>query len=64
MYHFNMYFCILLVQWPFYLLGGEGGGGNVHEFHDANELLLYKLVSLQCTGLTCGGSIYPYIDAL
>ena len=31
--------------------------------HD-HELLLYKHVSLQCTGLTCGGSIYPHIDAL
>ena len=25
---------------------------------------LYKLVALQCTGLTCCGSIYPHIDAL
>ena len=34
-----------------------------HYTHD-HELLLYKLVALQCTGLTYGGSIYPHIDAL
>ena len=34
-----------------------------HYTHD-DELLLYKLVDLQCTGLTGGGSIYPHIDAL
>ena len=30
----------------------------------AHKLLLYKLVSLHCTRLTCGGSIYPHIKAL
>ena len=29
-----------------------------------HELLLYKCCVLQCTELTCGGSIYPHIDAL
>ena len=30
----------------------------------SHELFLYKHVALQYTGLTCGGIIYPYIDAL
>ena len=36
----------------------------LHVIVHAHRLLLYKLVSLHCTGLTCVGSIYPHIKAL